>query len=256
MPFLNSKEKIFYRLWDIPDPKANVVFLHGAGEHSGLYNRFAFALNSNGFRVWAIDHIAHGNTPGTVDMVYDISNLAKNVRTLMEFIQSQNPSLKTILAGSSLGGVTAGFLMSEKGSPKISGLVLVATPLAPLKNIEELDKVIMSKDPFYLDEVENDPLLKQMKELDYYKLDEGLVSAAKSIKEMISIWTFPILLVNGENDALAPAEIAKEWAIKAEKGKALTIKDGNHDIINDVSHQIVSRIISTFAYESTCDLII
>ena len=42
-----------------------MIFLHGFGEHTGLYHRYGFALNAAGVDLWAVDQFGHGLTPGT-----------------------------------------------------------------------------------------------------------------------------------------------------------------------------------------------
>jgi alpha-beta hydrolase superfamily lysophospholipase len=49
MPFLESGgTRAYYRHWDASDPRAAIVFLHGFGEHTGLYHRYGFTLNAAG----------------------------------------------------------------------------------------------------------------------------------------------------------------------------------------------------------------
>ena len=47
------------------EPRAVVVFLHGFGEHTGVYHRYGFALNAAGIDLWAVDQFGHGLSPGT-----------------------------------------------------------------------------------------------------------------------------------------------------------------------------------------------
>ena len=47
--------------WIIDDTvKKSVVIMHGMNEYSFRYNDFAFFLNSNGYDVFALDHLGHG----------------------------------------------------------------------------------------------------------------------------------------------------------------------------------------------------
>ena len=65
MPFIDhDRGRAYYRHWAAEDPRAAVVFLHGFGEHSGLYHRYGFALNAAGIDLWAVDQFGHGMTPG------------------------------------------------------------------------------------------------------------------------------------------------------------------------------------------------
>ena len=53
--------RVYYKAWRGPAPRAAaIVFLHGFGEHSGLYHRLGNALNNTGIELWALDEIGHG----------------------------------------------------------------------------------------------------------------------------------------------------------------------------------------------------
>jgi alpha-beta hydrolase superfamily lysophospholipase len=54
---------VFYRRWQ-PDgePRAAVVVVHGASEHSGRYGRLADVLTADGYAVYALDLRGHGRT--------------------------------------------------------------------------------------------------------------------------------------------------------------------------------------------------
>jgi len=46
-PFHRSpKGRLLPALWAAPEPRAAVIFLHGFGEHTGVYHRYGFALNA------------------------------------------------------------------------------------------------------------------------------------------------------------------------------------------------------------------
>ena len=59
-----------------------MVFLHGFGEHSGLYHRFGNALNGAGIDLWALDEIGHGLTDGDRAVIRSIDDLVENGRRL------------------------------------------------------------------------------------------------------------------------------------------------------------------------------
>lgn len=48
----HDRGPVYYRHWACPQPRAAVIFLHGFGEHTGLYHRYGFALNDAGIDVW------------------------------------------------------------------------------------------------------------------------------------------------------------------------------------------------------------
>ena len=54
--------EVFTRSWTVGAPVGVVLVSHGASEHSGRYDRFARAMNDDGFAVAALDHRGHGRT--------------------------------------------------------------------------------------------------------------------------------------------------------------------------------------------------
>ena len=57
--------QVYYKAWRGPAPSAaTAVFLHGFGEHSGMYHRYGNTLNGAGIDLWALDEIGHGLTKG------------------------------------------------------------------------------------------------------------------------------------------------------------------------------------------------
>jgi alpha-beta hydrolase superfamily lysophospholipase len=61
--FDGATGRVYYKAWRVPAPRtAALVFLHGFGEHSGLYHRLGNALNGAGIELWALDEIGHGLT--------------------------------------------------------------------------------------------------------------------------------------------------------------------------------------------------
>ena len=250
MPFIHqSKRPIYYRVWDNVNPKANIVFFHGIGEHSGLYHRFAHAQNSHGYRVWAIDHTGHGHTSGFLEEAYDVFGLAENAIQLLQVVKSRD-NLPIVLMGHSLGGVMASLLVSEEKSLSIEGLILTGTPLDPIPELGDLNSIDMSLDSGYLDELSVDPLIPQ-EEINFSKLNKGLARAQDVISSKINTWSFPVLFLNGEVDPIAPPTWARTWARRVPSGRAIEIRNGHHDLINDLNHATVSQLVSFFVYEVT-----
>lgn len=68
MPFFDGRTgQVHFRHWPAAGgavPTVSLVFLHGLGQHSGQYHRFAGAMTASGIDVWAIDHTGHGLSEG------------------------------------------------------------------------------------------------------------------------------------------------------------------------------------------------
>ena len=256
MPYLqNCEKKVFYRKWDIENPKADVVFIHGVGEYSGLYHRFAHLLNADGYRVWAIDQIGHGHTEGCLADAYPIDPLAKNGIALLELVASQNGGLPIILGGHSMGGVTSSVIASMKDRPAFKGLFLTGTPLHFVPCPDDITERVMATEEQYLDELAVDPLLPQ-EEIDFKALWDGFHVVQDRMAPQFKSWNFPVLLISGEHDPVAPPKFAREWIKEFPHGRYVEITDGHHDIINDWCFHTTAKLISNFVFESITDEIV
>jgi alpha-beta hydrolase superfamily lysophospholipase len=144
-----------------------VVFLHGFGEHSGLYHRLGNALNGAGIELWALDEIGHGLTEGDRGVIGSIDNLVENGRRLTAIAEEVQPRIPVWLAGHSLGAVAAAVSVA-RDPDRYTGLILSGAALSPLDWVLalrdadasdlDLDPADLSSDPFYLDELAYDPL--------------------------------------------------------------------------------------------------
>lgn len=129
--FEGSRGRVHYRRWPVESPRAHVVFLHGRGQHSGHYHRFATALAAHGIETTALDHIGHGLSEGDIgDDVAYLDALAENARLLVEQIGDRNDDTAGRIAvmGHSLGSATAVRMLADGPPRAVTALVLVALP--------------------------------------------------------------------------------------------------------------------------------
>jgi len=134
--------RIFYRRWPVENPKATIVVSHGASEHSGRYDRFAKAMNSARFEVFAADQRGHGHTrdstgvgrcgPGGAD------GLLNDLEKLVAAATEASGSKPVVLLGHSLGSMIAqGY--AARGAKGLSGYILSGPVGAPEGGQEMLD---------------------------------------------------------------------------------------------------------------------
>jgi alpha-beta hydrolase superfamily lysophospholipase len=245
---------VFYRAWLVDDPIASYVFLHGFGEHSGLYERFALALNDAQINLWALDQIGHGHTGGERGLVESIDDLVANGRLLTSIPREAAPELPIVLAGHSLGGVAAALTIARDPSQFV-GAVLSGTPLSRLSWVEafagddeaelslELDD--LSADPWYLDALENDPLSFTSAH-GARTLGATFPPAWAELEQTLDERELPILLVQGELDPIAPLADAQAWVERLPNGTLVSFEGAKHDILNETVHADVAAAIVRF----------
>src|SRR5690349_7339605 len=164
MPFLDHpRGRAYYRHWAADEPSASVVFLHGFGEHTGVYHRYGFALNAAGIDLWALDQFGHGLTGGDRGDVGTIEDSSALADSLTALAREAHPEVPVIAQGHSYGAVVTLARALEHGD-RYAGTVISGAPLVPVPELLDVDTSLdldpawLSADPFYLDAMINDPL--------------------------------------------------------------------------------------------------
>jgi alpha-beta hydrolase superfamily lysophospholipase len=239
VPFLDGEGgPFYYRHWDAEAPRAQVLLLHGFGEHTGHYHRLAGQLNAVGLDVWGPDHIGHGHTGGPAGMFASVDELASNAAVLLGVMAATR--LPVVILGHSLGAVTGATLALENPSAAV-GLVMTGAPLWGLPR--DAQDVVMATDEAYLDALENDPLGFDTAAAEP-NLWRVLETAGRGVRQALPALDVPILLINGEFDVFSPPGKAAEFAPELRRGRAVSIQGGHHDIPNDKAHRQVAALIA------------
>lgn len=112
-------------------PDAEVVLLHGLGQHSGDYHGFSRLLGTYGIETWALDHVGHGMTEGALGETGLLDDLVENARRLTSMVSERiGGGQPPVLVGHSLGAVVAAEVaMRDPGL--CAGLVLSGVPFVP-----------------------------------------------------------------------------------------------------------------------------
>jgi len=117
------------RRW-LPDgpPRAIVQIAHGLSEHSARYAPLAAALNAAGYAVYASDHRGHGPKTPPADLGYFADEggwrkVVGDLWTLNRLIANEQPGLKIVFLGHSLGSFLGRSLLAEH-SDALAGAIL------------------------------------------------------------------------------------------------------------------------------------
>ncbi|TQF65588.1 lysophospholipase [Rhodococcus spelaei] len=104
MPFFEGASgQVHYRHWPCSDPVVGMVFLHGLGQHSGHYHRFARMLAERRVELWALDHVGHGLSEGELGEYGPLGDLGENALRLADIAAADSPGLDLVVMGHSLG---------------------------------------------------------------------------------------------------------------------------------------------------------
>jgi alpha-beta hydrolase superfamily lysophospholipase len=244
---------VYYKAWRVPAPSAGaVVFLHGFGEHSGLYHRLGHALNNAAIELWALDEIGHGLTEGNRAVIRSIDDLVENGRRLAALAEAVQPGRPVWLAGHSLGAAAAAVAAAREPS-RYAGLILSGAALSPLDwvlalgddDAAELDLADLSSDPFYLDELAYDPLAFTSA-AGGRTLATVLPQAWDELAGAFGQVTLPVLFVHGAEDPVVPVAHARAWSSRLAGARLAEFAGARHDILNETVHREVAAAITEF----------
>jgi alpha-beta hydrolase superfamily lysophospholipase len=250
MPFLDHPAgPVHYRRWAAGDARAAVVFLHGFGENTGLYDRYASSLNAAGIDFWAVDQFGHGLSPGErgqFGTIEDSSDLAERLTALAE---QEMPGIPLVAQGHSYGAVVTLFRLLEQPqryrAGVISGAPLVPIPeLVDLNTTMNLDVTGLSSDPYYLDCVEDDPFA--FAAADSRGLTRELDRAWDRFGAELPELSVPTLAVHGEIDPIAVPGAVRAYAEQIGPLEYLEFAGTRHDVLNDITHREVAAAIVAF----------
>ncbi|OBA73386.1 lysophospholipase [Mycolicibacterium elephantis] len=253
MPFIDHpKGRAYYRHWAAAEPRAVVVFLHGFGEHTGLYHRYGFALSAAGIDLWAVDQFGHGLSPGPRGDLGSIQDSSALADALTELAEKHRPGLPLIAQGHSFGSVVTLFRLLNQPDRVRAGVVSGA-PLVPIPDMldsdtsVELDPGWLSSDPFYLDSLENDPLA--FVDADGATLTRELDWAWDRFGSELPKLAMPTLALHGVNDPIAPIGPVRAYAEQIEALRIAEFAGARHNVLNETMHAEVAATVIDFLRE-------
>ncbi|GAB2996023.1 lysophospholipase [Mycobacterium bourgelatii] len=213
-----------YDVWT-PDttPRAVVVLAHGLGEHARRYDHVAERFGEAGFITYALDHRGHGRSGGKRMLVRDITEFTADVGTLVGIAKRENPTLKCVVLGHSMGGGIVFAYAVER--PDDYDLVVLSAPAVAAQDIvspivvlaakilgavvpglpvQELEFNLISRDPEVVRAYNEDPMV-------YHGrvpagIGRALIQVGETMPRRAPALTAPLLVVHGTDDGLIPIE--------------------------------------------------
>lgn len=268
--FLGRTGHIHHHTWTPSvGPVAVVVFFHGLGEHLGLYDTLAAALNAAGIELWALDHAGHGRSDGERVLVTDADALLDDAAHLVRLAGAARPGLPLVVAGHSLGATVALLLTGERlgGDGPPDGLILsgiglpgpgegAARGLRAQLEAAGIDPLELRKDPSelsrnvaYADRLRADPLVWsggiRPETLDALEAAGPRVIAVLHGAGL----DLPVLFVHGERDDLAPAAAVLAAAEELPDARARVFAGDLHNVLNEIDRDEVHAEVVRFVLE-------
>lgn len=230
--------RIVYDVWRPEgDLRAVVVLAHGYGEHARRYDHVAQRFGAAGLATYALDHRGHGRAGGKRVRVRHMAEFVSDYRELVRIAREENPDLKVIVLGHSMGGgivfaygvqhaddydlmiLSGPAIAAHAGVSKAKAILGKAIgSIFPNLPIETIDADAVSRDPDVVAAYKADPLVYRG------KVPAGIGKALLVVGEKMHLLapgiTAPLLVVHGEDDRL----------VSAEGSRRLVQHVGSHDV--------------------------
>jgi alpha-beta hydrolase superfamily lysophospholipase len=254
--------KLAFRAW--PKDRADLAFavVHGFGEHSGRYQRFATGMAAHGMSTYAVDLRGHGNSPGQRGYIDSWSQWTDDVSAFVNHVEAI-AGTEVIPLGHSFGGVTvlstvlAGKLPTCKrfiiSSPALRVKVAVpgwkttlgnaASKLAPRFALDApAHGALLSRIPEVIQGYDHDPLV-------HGKMSSRLYTewqqATRDIAARTAQIKIPFLIVAGSEDNLIDPDGSRELHTRSPSTSELKIFEGRlHEPFNDLGSEEVFQVIA------------
>jgi alpha-beta hydrolase superfamily lysophospholipase len=252
--------KIYGQVWQpLPgnEVKAVIALVHGMGEHSGRYRRFAEFLTQKGIAIISFDQRGHGKSQGKKGHITHYNQLLDGIDELLERTRLQFKDKPVFLYGHSMGGNLV-LNYALKKPHKVKGLIVTG----PLLRLAFEPPVIKVKLAYLMRNLYPAFTLATNLKTEDLSRDKDVVKAYQKdrlVHDRISSSFFintyeaglyalqhanelkvPTLLMHGGDDKITSADASEEFAKKARVVCDFMRWDGMyHEIHNEPEKEAV-----------------
>jgi len=261
---LNSADgtKLAYRVWPFADAKITFAVVHGLGEHSGRYERFARGMARHRMATYAVDLRGHGNSAGQRGHVDSWLQWIDDTAAFVSHVEKEVAG-EVVPLGHSFGGAVmlstmrSGNLANARrfvvSSPALklkvrvpgwkSSLARVLSKAVPrLAMNNEVDPATVSRIPEVVEAYRTDPLVHGKISSRLY--DEWQRAAADNLQRAAEI-RIPFLILAGTDDRLIDPAGSQELHQKTAALSEVRMLSGRyHEPFNDLDSDEVFEMIA------------
>jgi acylglycerol lipase len=252
--------RIAYRTWSPRSPRsprATVVIVHTALDHSARYDQFARVLVGRGFTVWAHDQRGHGHSDGDAGVIDHLGRAVADVGHMVGLARGEHHA-PCFLVGHSLGAVIA-LTYALDHQDELAGVVTTAVtsdssaapfPLRIATDVLKLDRLGGRLAPrFPLIAVDSAEISGDADEAEAHRTDPLVhhgrlpmrtateIAKANRLlsKQRLADFHVPLLVVHGADDPISPPRSSTRLhAAAGSADKTLVIHDGlRHDLFHE-----------------------
>ncbi|MCO6271722.1 alpha/beta hydrolase [Staphylococcus epidermidis] len=264
--FIESKDntKLYMKVNDIQDAKANIIIAHGVAEHLDRYDEITAYLNEAGFSVIRYDQRGHGRSEGKRAFYSNSNEIVEDLDAIINYVKS-NFEGKVYLIGHSMGGYTV-TLYGTKHPNTVNGIITSGALTRYNNKLFGNPDRNISPDT-YIENNLSEGVCSDLEVMEKYKLDDlnvkqismGLVfsimDGVRYLKDNAQQFTDNILILHGKEDGLVSyVDSLQLYQEIGSAHKSLHIYDRlEHEIFNESSYNrtIFNEVIEWLETELT-----
>ncbi len=257
-------QKVYFQRWQ-PEksPEAQVLLVHGLGEHSTRYSHVGEFLCHEGIALTGFDLLGHGKTEGQRGHAESYDEYCRQVDFFLKDLHKDQPQAPVFLYGHSMGGLIVLYYMLNKKPQDIKGVVCTSPGLAtgfPVPAWKTtLGNLLYKFVPrFSMDNgLPIDGISHDQDVVRAYKADPlnhskisarmgmDLIRNGRDISEKATDFPCPMLLMVGEKDYLIdPAAVIELGQNSGNKTTLKVWENGFHELHNEPFKQDVLKTIT------------
>jgi alpha-beta hydrolase superfamily lysophospholipase len=254
--------RLYVRKHDAERPRAELILVHGFGEHSGRYSPLTAHLLDRSYSVTAFDQRGHGQSDGPRGYVERFNEYEDDLESVIATVRNRTDRPLFIIAHSMGSLVTLRYLARRPEG--IAGAVLSAPLLAVaikvpahkamiarvgahvaprLKLDNEIDPAVLSRDPEIGKAYASDPLVHHVVSPRWFA--EATAAMEEAMIAAPAVQT-PLLVMHGTEDRLANVDATRETYTRiGSLDKQLKIYPGYyHELFNEPEKKEIYQTVA------------
>jgi len=253
--------RLAFRAWPLSDADLTFAVVHGHGEHSGRYERFAHGMAAHRMATYAVDLRGHGESAGQRGHVDSWSQWVDDAAAFVKQVENETAG-EVVPLGHSFGGVV---MLSAARAGKLSKArrFIVSNPALRLKKevpawlssaskaiatfapkltlSNNVDAATVSRIPEVVEAYRTDPLV-------HHKITTRLYAewrrASKDDLDHADDIKLPFLILAGAADPLIDPEISRELHRRSPASELRMLDGRYHEPFNDLGSEEVFDLIA------------
>ena len=111
----SGNKKLAGIYWQVQNPLATAIIVHGFGEHISRYEHLAQHFVNDNISVLGVDLIGHGNSSGKRGHINSIEDFYRCIDSMVNHVKQDDKQMPMILYGHSMGGnIGLNYLISNE----------------------------------------------------------------------------------------------------------------------------------------------